>query len=591
MPKEKRSLSIGDDDGDSGGFPFSKIKDKNRERKLRNLRKQIAQLEKKVFDVNSKRDKISQQLIDCNKQITELSEKISNERSIIQESERNNGSRPLPTVGPGAYASIQAAHSMGSSPGNSSFLAPRRFLIGGTSTSYAVILALPQNILRLIAVCCDPRTRGALACTCRKLHWVVSDPSVAKGDLSVPVKPFPEGAPWAAPPLFCIHPQNAPTHNFLASRGGTAAAATALAQSKIRSQMQAPSPPKAHEPSPQDEPHEDPTNKPANRRLQRTHSRHQDMGLMLALNLKPAPGSSSMTRSPSSGNMKRSSSRSSTELIVNDAPVMGRSANSSPLLTDLSAPIDTSLSDTETGEEMEGRHRRLMTERSELCDIIDDHDFVQPSPKDSSKASDSLMHDITGSVSILPTNAEPCSECLKICLIGESSVGKSSLLDSVESVPFVCGAQKPTKGYSVRAFPCLADSVTRFDVIAYDIGGNERRQTLLTPFFVDCDAVVFCYAVNSKDSLLKMVEWISLVRYNIPPGRKDPLLFLLGCKSDVPSDVQLEEVSMLTIKTGASFVGECSCSNPESIEDSFTKIAQSVYLNKQFKRFKDEVLK
>jgi len=136
----------------------------------------------------------------------------------------------------------------------------------------------------------------------------------------------------------------------------------------------------------------------------------------------------------------------------------------------------------------------------------------------------------------------------------------------------------------------MANDVVRFDVQVYDINGNERRPSLLRPFFADCGAVLFCYAVNSRDSLLKMNEWVSLLRQNIPVTAKEPSLFILGCKSDTPREIQIEDISLLTISTGASFLGECSCLKPPLVEEAFSRISLSVHLNKQFRRFKDEVL-
>jgi len=310
------------------------------------------------------------------------------------------------------------------------------------------------------------------------------------------------------------------------------------------------------------------------------------------------------------------------------------STGSSPMSVGLASPLDISLSDSESvcsslgalekhehhhhhrhHHEHEHRHHHFRSRRmtmasdssSEYSDasgtvtIISEGDMPNPATagkgslySNPTAASPMSLLDFspssTCSVSILHKGVEPALEFEKVCLVGGNSVGKTSLVDCIEH-SFSYGAQKPTQGFSVRAFSCLANDSTRFDVQVYDINGSERRPVLLKPFFADCGAVVLCYAVNSRASLRLMQEWIALMKLTLPSDAKMPPLFILGCKGDCSREVQLEDVSMLTINTGASFLGECSCTKPQLVEEAFSRVALSLFLTAQFNRFKKEVLK
>jgi len=672
MPRGSKSRNSGEEEENEGGGFLRNGAAYLRERKLRNLRKKVTEIESKLFDISTKRDKVNQQLNDCVSQITALSQEIARRRALLNaalnggnaaatggdiSSSSASGSsslsptmassaslvapslRPLPTAS--AAPPVPLVHGGKSNSGGGSSAAPaRRFVLGCISTSTAVVLALPQNALRLIAFHCDPRTRAALACTCRKMNWVVSDPSVASGDLDSPCKPYPEGAPWAAPPLFCVQPQTAPTHAFLSTRGGSAAAASALAQQKIRSQVDAQTELQQQQQQQQQDQQggDDNGGQPNNRRrLQRTKSRHQDMGLMLALNINPRMPVSSTSGSiagslggsggiGSSGVKKSVSGQTSLSdsLLGGDGQKGGCSLQSSPSSIALDSPREQFLSDSESSEvhHTHVHHHRLVhhhnhhgrrkvhrsdssSDLSDECSSIGDsepHSGRRMSANgrtlymNSAGASPRSMVDISpglsmGGVTVLRRGIEPTDEFEKICLVGDSSVGKTTIANILEfgTARSVEKKKKPTFGFSVRSFSCLSGDNSRFDVQLYDIGGNERRNSLLQPFFADAGAVVLCYSVDSRETLLKALKWIALMRQSLQEGAKEPALFILGFKSDLPREVQIEDVSMVSVNSGASFLGEFSQRQAHAIEEAFCRVASCVYLNTQFRRFKSEV--
>lgn len=174
--------------------------------------------------------------------------------------------------------------------------------------------------------------------------------------------------------------------------------------------------------------------------------------------------------------------------------------------------------------------------------------------------------------------APAAARCAKLCVVGGAGVGKTTLVDCVEQTPFARARARPTAGYAVRTFAAAAARAARFDVLVCDVGGAERRPALLRALFTGAHAVVLCYAVNARASLAHVLDWVAAMCHALPPGAAQPALFVLGCKADAPREVQLEDVSLLAINTGASFLGECSATRPRSVEDAFTRVATCLNL-------------
>jgi len=313
-----------------------------------------------------------------------------------------------------------------------------------------------------------------------------------------------------------------------------------------------------------------------------------------------------------------------TDSLISDGQEGGCSLNSSPCSNALESPLGASfLSDSESLPDDERHHHRHklfrhksrgMTkvrksdssgELSDSCStsMIDpDGNPIQSKSgvtlyMNSAGASPRSTNDFSptmsvGGVTILRRGVEPTNNFEKICLVGDSSVGKTTVANVLEFGTPGKSEKRPTYGFNVRVFSCISGvDCSRFDVQVYDIGGNERRNSLLQPFFADAGAVVLCYSVGCRESLFKLSKWLALMRQSLPEKAKEPQLFIIGLKGDTSREVQIEDVSLISVNSGASILGEFSRKQTQAIEEAFCRVASSVYLNTQFRRFKNEVCK
>lgn len=121
------------------------------------------------------------------------------------------------------------------------------------------------------------------------------------------------------------------------------------------------------------------------------------------------------------------------------------------------------------------------------------------------------------------------NQSLKICLVGDISVGKSSLARR-----FI-GEQEwtstPTIVVDLHRVEIPLDNGTTIPVILWDTAGQERFGSVAASTLRNCVAVVLVYALNSIGSLHHLVyTWYPLVRKHSPELKE---VLIVGNKSDL----------------------------------------------------------
>jgi small GTP-binding protein len=117
---------------------------------------------------------------------------------------------------------------------------------------------------------------------------------------------------------------------------------------------------------------------------------------------------------------------------------------------------------------------------------------------------------------------------LKIILVGDSGVGKTSLIASFLKKPFdATTISTVSPAYIFR-------DVTRPDGLTiclqiWDTAGQERYRSVSQLFYRDADVAFACFESGNDDSLETIPEWITHVRKEVP----DCKFLFVGTKSDL----------------------------------------------------------
>ena len=120
---------------------------------------------------------------------------------------------------------------------------------------------------------------------------------------------------------------------------------------------------------------------------------------------------------------------------------------------------------------------------------------------------------------------------IKVVLLGESAVGKTSIVNIINTGQFV-----PDVSHTVGACFQIKKVIQEGVVIRlniWDTAGQERFRSLAPMFYRDADFVVLVYAVNSQTSFDAINQWYENLKYDCPVL---PKVFLVANKIDLEGE-------------------------------------------------------
>ncbi|KAL0485187.1 vacuolar protein sorting protein VPS12/21 [Acrasis kona] len=167
-------------------------------------------------------------------------------------------------------------------------------------------------------------------------------------------------------------------------------------------------------------------------------------------------------------------------------------------------------------------------------------------------------------------SAKPVS--FKLVLLGESAVGKSSLV-----LRFVRGQffeyQESTIGaaFLTQTVP-LGDAVIKFEI--WDTAGQERYKSLAPMYYRGAAAAIVVYDITNYDSFLRAKQWVKELQRQ---GNTNIVIALAGNKSDLSDKrkVDFSEASAYAEDNGILFL-ETSAKTAQNVNEIFVAIARKL---------------
>ena len=141
---------------------------------------------------------------------------------------------------------------------------------------------------------------------------------------------------------------------------------------------------------------------------------------------------------------------------------------------------------------------------------------------------------------------------VKIILVGDTGVGKSSLLLTYAEEHFP-GEHTPTIGVDFRFRRVKVNNQT-IKLQIWDTAGQERFRAISASYFRGSDIICLMYDITNKDSFESLKkDWIPTMQRTIPI--EEIMLVLIGNKSDKEArrHVSQEEGAMLAASLHAGF--------------------------------------
>ena len=135
--------------------------------------------------------------------------------------------------------------------------------------------------------------------------------------------------------------------------------------------------------------------------------------------------------------------------------------------------------------------------------------------------------------------AHPSSDidaCYKIVLIGDTGVGKSSLLHRFADDGF-CATHVGTIGVDFKVRTLKRDDGKHIKLMLWDTAGQERFRTITTAYYRNADGIICVYAQNSPTSFENVERWTAEIeRY----AREGCPRMLVANKADLVSQANVD---------------------------------------------------
>lgn len=127
---------------------------------------------------------------------------------------------------------------------------------------------------------------------------------------------------------------------------------------------------------------------------------------------------------------------------------------------------------------------------------------------------------------------ENYDERIKIMVIGESKIGKTSLISRYCNNQFNGGVYLSTIGIDFQIKNVVFNN-KNIRLQIWDTAGQERYRGIAKNYFQSSDGFVIVYDITSSESFEKLDYWIEQIKVNSPENIK---MVLFGNKSDISDE-------------------------------------------------------
>jgi len=161
---------------------------------------------------------------------------------------------------------------------------------------------------------------------------------------------------------------------------------------------------------------------------------------------------------------------------------------------------------------------------------------------------------------------------LKILIIGESGVGKSSLLLRFTDDTFD-PEQSATIGVDFKVKTLTVDG-NKAKLAIWDTAGQERFRTLTPSYYRGAQGCILVYDVSSKSSFQKLDAWLN--ELDTFATKQDIIKMLVGNKIDIEGrEVSREEGLKFARKHHMLFI-EASAKTREGVQCAFEELVEKI---------------
>lgn len=169
--------------------------------------------------------------------------------------------------------------------------------------------------------------------------------------------------------------------------------------------------------------------------------------------------------------------------------------------------------------------------------------------------------------------AAPKSYQFKLVLLGDSSVGKSSLVLRFVKKQFFEYQESTIGAAFLTQTVAVNDFVVKFEI--WDTAGQERYHSLAPMYYRGAAAAIVVYDITSRPSFVRAKLWVKELQRQ---GNSNIVIALAGNKLDLAEQrkVDSEEAKAFADESGPIMFFETSAKTNHCVTEVFKEIARSL---------------
>ena len=167
-----------------------------------------------------------------------------------------------------------------------------------------------------------------------------------------------------------------------------------------------------------------------------------------------------------------------------------------------------------------------------------------------------------------------------VIVIGETNVGKTSLILSYFKTPFQGQTQRSTIGVEHKGLQKieLPFSGERINFHIYDAGGHERHRKVVLRNMKNAQVFLIVFDLCDKNTLtLAVTYWASMIKENSKYQLEKCIIYLVGTKSDLEGEreVSNERAQIYADQLGMRYYEASACSG-HNIDNVFEQLFEDI---------------